>query len=149
MLHFDKHSLKGADICTVTFFPSISARRLYFWSIHLHNIWYGDKWGKMKRFAYFCVASLHVVGKFLISTEEKLICYPRKKEWDQWDAYCFISSVLSKQHQLAEDESERGRERERVRQMERDAGFMCCSILKCIMYAFSCTSAAIFSPIFA
>lgn len=69
--------------------------------------------GKRKRFAYFCVAPLHVVGKFLISTEEKLICYPRKKEWDQWDAYCFISSVLSKQHQLAEDESERESERAR------------------------------------
>lgn len=60
----------------------------------------------MRRFAYSAVARLCVAGKFLISTEEKLICYPRKEEQYQRDAYSFISRVLSKQHQLAELERE-------------------------------------------
>lgn len=84
----------------------ISARQLY--------IWYGDKWRNLRRFTYSAVASpLYVVGKFLISTEEKLICYPRKEEQYQRDAYSFISRVLSKQHQLAELERDRVRENNR------------------------------------
>lgn len=81
----------------------ISARQLY--------IWYGDKWRNLRRFTYSAVASpLYVVGKFLISTEEKLICYPRKEERYQRDAYSFISRVLSKQNQLTELERDRVRE---------------------------------------
>lgn len=56
----------------------------------------------MRRFTYSTLAPLYVVGKFLISTEEKFICYPRKEEQYQRDAYSFISRVLSKQHQLPE-----------------------------------------------
>lgn len=88
----------------------ISAQQLYVWNVHLQNIWYGDKWRNLRRFTYSAVAPLYVVGKFLISTEEKLICYPRKEEKYQRDAYSFISRVLSKQHQLAELERDRVRE---------------------------------------
>jgi len=60
----------------------------------------------LRRFTYSSLAPLYVVGKFLISTEKKLICFPRKEEQYQRDAYSFISRVLSKQHQLAELERE-------------------------------------------
>lgn len=84
----------------------------------------------MRRFTYSAVAPpLYVVGKFLISTEEKLICYPRKEEQYQRDAYSFISRVLSKQHQLAELERDRVRENNRT-----NTGSKYCANRKFIVY---------------